>query len=277
LKTKDFETAKNIFLQTNDYSMPIVTLTTDFGWQDHYLAAIKGALLCENAQLNLVDLTHGVDNYDIVQAAFLFKNTWKNFPEGTIHLISVNDYGSEKQRLLAAVYQGHYFVAPDNGLFSLVFEEEGPKVYHALDYDKEIQFPIRKAYASAIGHLANERDLEALGPVADDIERRITLQPVTNKDQIRGSIIYIDHYENAITNINKDLFEKIGKGRLFKLYFKRHDPIVQLSRHYSDVPIGEPLCLFNAAAYLEIAINMGRAASLLGLKKEDSVQIDFYD
>ena len=257
--------------------MPIVTLTTDFGWQDYYLAAIKGALLCEYSQLHLVDLTHGVDNYDIVQAAFLFKNAWKEFPEGTIHLISVNDYGAGSRRLLVTMYQGHYFVAPDNGLFSLVFEEQEPTTYYGLEYDKEIQFPIKKAYAKAIGHLANGKELTSLGTVAEDIVRRITLQPVTNKDQIRGSFIYIDNYENAITNINKSLFDKIGEGRPFKLYFKRHDPIIQLSGHYSDVPIGEPLCLFNAVGYLEIAINMGRASGLLGLKKEDSVQIDFYD
>lgn len=256
--------------------MPIVTLTTDFGWQDYYLAAIKGALLCEHSQLNLVDLTHGVDNYDIVQAAFLFKNAWKNFPEGTIHLISVNDYGGGARRLLLTLHQGHYFVAPDNGLFSLIFEEE-PGRYCGLEYDKEMQYPINKAYAKAIGHLANGQEIEALGAVADDIVRRITLQPITGKDQIRGSFIYIDNYENAITNIDKALFDKIGKGRPFKLYFKRHDPIVKLSKHYSDVPVGEPLCLFNAVEYLEIAINMGRAAGLLGLKKEDSVQIDFYD
>ena len=78
-----------------------------------------------------------------------------------------------------------------------------------------------------------------------------------------------------IVNIRRELFEQVGQNREFALYFKRHDPITQLSLHYNDVPIGETLCLFNSADYLEIAINMGKAGSLLGLKMEDTIQIDF--
>ena len=93
--------------------------------------------------------------------------------------------------------------------------------------------------------------------------------------QIRGSVIYVDHYENVIVNVQKELFERVRNGRHFQLFFKRHDPITQLSRQYHDVSIGETLCLFNDAGYLTIAINMGKAASLLGLKLDDMVQIDF--
>jgi S-adenosyl-L-methionine hydrolase (adenosine-forming) len=100
------------------------------------------------------------------------------------------------------------------------------------------------------------------------------LQPVISQNQIRGSVIHIDNYDNVILNITRDLFQKISKNRPFQLYFKRHDPITQLSNYYNDVPIGETLCLFNSD-YLEIAINMGKAAELLGLKIEDTVQINF--
>ena len=108
-----------------------------------------------------------------------------------------------------------------------------------------------------------------------EVERRIALQPVISTAQIRGSVIYIDHYENVIVNVQEELFERVRNGRDFQLFFKRHDPIVCMSNHYHDVNIGETLCLFNEAGYLTIAINMGKAASLLGLKLDDMVQIDF--
>lgn len=256
--------------------MPIVTLTSDFGWQDYYLAMVKGAILCEDPTLNIVDLTHGVKNYDIVQAAFLFKNAWDSFPKGTVHLISVSDYASPRKRFLAATYRGHYFVAPDNGLFSLIFDEEGPAVYHEIPYDEESRFPLKAAYSRAVAYLSKGRPIIELGPAAEAIEKRITLQPVTSHSQIRGSIIHLDNFENAITNVSRALFERVGGGRSFKLFFKRHDPILKLCNHYYEVPVGEPLCLFNSAGYLEIAINMGKAASLLGLKVEDTIQIDFH-
>ncbi|MCB0547027.1 MAG: SAM-dependent chlorinase/fluorinase [Phaeodactylibacter sp.] len=255
--------------------MPIVTLTTDFGWQDYYLAMIKGAMLCEHPQLNIVDITHSVKNYDIVQAAFLFKNTWRSFPEGTIHLISVNDYYGPRKRYLATTLEGHFFIAPDNGVFSLIFEQMPPHFYE-LDYDEESPFPLQNIYAQAVGYLAHGRPLIEIGLPAQDIEHRITLQPVIGHSQIRGSIIYVDNYDNAISNITRELFEKVGGGRSFKLSFKRHPPLRRLSRYYHDLPVGEPLCLFNSLGYLEIAVNMGRACTLFGLKEEETIQIDFH-
>lgn len=255
--------------------MPIVTLTTDFGWQDHYLAMIKGAMLCEHPQLNIIDITHSIQNYDIVQAAFLFRNAWPSFPTGAIHLISVNDYYASEKRFLATGHQGHYFIAPDNGLLSLIFGEL-PQLIYELDYDANGAFPLREAYARAVGHLAHGKPLLEIGLPAQNVQQRITLQPVISNSQIRGSITYIDNFENAITNVHKSLFDKVGAQRKFSLLFKRHAPIRHLSRDYHDVPVGDPLCLFNAAGFLEIAINMGKAGSLLGLKVDDNIQIDFH-
>ncbi len=255
--------------------MPIVTLTTDFGWQDQYLPMIKGAMLREHPALNIVDISHGIPNYDIVQAAYLFRHTWRSFPEGSIHLVSVNDYYSSSPRFLATSYDKHFFIAPDNGIFTLIFEEL-PKHFYELEYDAQAAFPLQQVYARAVGYLAHEKPLLEIGMPAEPIEQRITLQPVISHSQIRGSVIYIDNYENAVTNISRALFEQVSGGRKFSLYFKRHDPIERLSTHYQEASVGAPLCLFNSAAHLEIAVNMGKAATLLGLKVEDSVQIDFH-
>lgn len=255
--------------------MPIVTLTTDFGYQDYYLALIKGAILSQNAQLNLVDIAHNINNYDIVQAAFILKNCWHAFPDGTIHLVSVNDFNNGKNQLILIKYQEHYFVGPDNGIFSLIFDEIPATIYQ-LHTASDGFSSLKKIYAQAIGAIANGKSFEQIGPPQQEMEQRLTFQPVISPAQIRGAIIHIDNYENAIINVSRALFEKVGNNRPFQLFFKRHNPITKLCQHYSDVAIGERLCLFNAAGYLEIAINMGKASTLLGLKLEDTVQIDFY-
>lgn len=254
--------------------MAIITLTTDFGTKDYFLPAIKGAILSAAPQARLIDITHEIAPYDIVQAAFIFKNCWRRFPKGSIHLVSVNNYYSKDSRFIAFEQEGHFFIGPDNGLFSLVFESNPAPVF-MLPMPEELPIPIQDLYAQTIGHLAKSQPLEDYGISIPALNQRITFHPVTSAHQIKGSIIYIDHYENAITNISATLFDRIGQKRPFALFFKRHDPIERLSIDFHEVPIGEPLCRINSVGFLEIAINMGKAASLLGLHEGDGIQIDF--
>lgn len=254
--------------------MPIVTLTTDFGWQDYYAALLKGAILCQNENINLIDISHNINNYDIVQAAYIFKNAWRAFPSKSIHLVSVNDYNAGNVSFIAMQKNGHFFIGPDNGLFSLIFDEL-PEQIVKLPYREESLFPLKDTYAYAIGHLAAGKPLEELGEIQHKYVQRLTFQPVTGQSRIRGAVIHIDKYDNVIVNIHRELFERIGGGRDFALYFKRHDPILHLYEHYHDAPVGEIICLFNSANLLEIAINQGRASTLLGLKLEDTIQVDF--
>ena len=254
--------------------MPIVTLTTDFGWKDHYAATIKGAMLSRSPDLTLVDITHNIKTYDIVQAALLLRSTFRNFPPGSIHVVSVNDLAERNPRFVCLEAEDHYFVGPDNGLFSLVFEQPPAHISELL-FDNPSTFPLKDIYSRAVQQLAEGGSVRELGPPLDRLVERISLQPVISPTLIRGSVIYIDNYENVMINISRELFERLRQERPFALYFKRHDPLRQLSRTYADVPVGEPLCLFNSGDLLEIAINMGRAASLLGLDIDDTVQIEF--
>ncbi len=254
--------------------MPIVTLTTDFGLNDYYVAILEGALLQAAPDARISGITHNVKPYDIVQGAFVLRNAFHHFPAGTIHLISVNNF-SGTVRFVAFQHKGHFFVGPDNGIFSLMFDEMPPDAW-LIEYDEESVFPLKEIFAHAVGHLAAGKPLFEIGLPAGKLEQRIALQPVISTAQIRGSVIYVDHYENAVLNIRRELFEKVCNERRFALYFKRHDPITRLSRRYHDVPVGETLCLFNSAGYLEIGINMGKASSLLGLNLDDMVQVDFF-
>jgi len=254
--------------------MAIVTLTTDFGLQDYYAALVKGALLCAKPDLQIVDVSHHINNYDIVQAAFILRNTWKNFPEGTIHLIGVNDLASAEQRFLGLTQAGHFFIAPDNGVLALLFDQIEEPVF-SLPVPVESSFPIKDVFAQSVWHLCQGQSFEQFAEPITDMVQRITFQPVISPNRIRGAVIYIDQYENVISNISRELFERVGQNRAFELYFKRNDPILKLNRNYYDVAVGETLCLINSADYLELAINMGKASSMLGLKLEDTIQIDF--
>jgi S-adenosylmethionine hydrolase len=235
---------------------------------------VKGAILCQNRNTHFVDITHNVKSFDIVQAAFILKNAYNSFPKGTIHIVSVNNFYSKKRKTIAFEKDGHYFIGPDNGLFSLVFGREVKSAYQ-LKEDLKAAFSFQKVYANAVKHIASQQPFEEIGKPASKIVQRITLQPVINRYQIMGSIIHIDNYENCVVNVNRALFDKVRNDRKFAVFFKRNNPIIKLSHHYYDVPVGETLCLFNSAGYLEIAVNMGKASTLLGLNIEDTVQIDF--
>ena len=142
--------------------MSIVTLTTDFGSTDYYVGVIKGAMLCENPQINIVDISHNIKNYDIAQASYVIKNTYQSFPKGTIHVVSVNNFYSKHKKFIAIQKDGDYFIGPDNGVFSLVFKEM-PKDVYELDYQENGTFPLKDVYAKAIGHIVNDMPFHEIG------------------------------------------------------------------------------------------------------------------
>jgi len=255
-------------------NIPIITLTTDFGLRDYYVATIKASLLNQVPQAQLVDITHLVPPHDIVKAAYLLKNAFRSFPKNTIHIVSVNNDQSGESSLLLAKVQEQFFILPDNGILSLLFDQGLDQVYRIPKISAE-QNVLQNIYATVCRHIVEGGKLEEIGQRVKEFEQRITLKPVISTSQIRGSVIHIDHYENVIVNISKSLFEEIGHGRPFEIYFKRHDPIRLISQHYQEVAVGNTLCLFNTADQLEIAISMGKAASMLGLNVDDTIQIDF--
>lgn len=257
--------------------MAIITLTTDLGDKDIYQAALKGNIFKLLPTVNLVDITHSVALFNIQQAAFILKNSFRYFPDGTVHLIGVDTVYNDYTRFLAIKYKNHYFVGADNGIFSLIFSEEPQEMVEiTLMQDlKFLHFPLADIFVKAACHLAKGGALTQIGIPVQGVERKMDLQPVIERNVIKGMVIYIDTFQNAITNITKDFFSRVQQGRRFILYFKRNETITQLSWHYNEVPEGEKLCLFGISDHLEIAINKGNASGLLGLNLGDSVIIDF--
>lgn len=258
--------------------MAIITLTTDLGSKDFYQAALKGGILSILPTANIVDITHEVPSFNISYAAFVLKNSYPYFPKNTVHLIGIDSVYNEKTKYVALRYKDHFFVGADNGIFSLLFDEKPDEIVelNIMQDLKYLHFPLVDIFVKAAIHLAKGGKLKDIGITAGDIEQRMLLHPVIERDIIRGSVIYIDTFCNVITNITKDLFTKIQRNRDFTLYFRKSETITQLSWHYNEVPEGEKLCLFGISNHLEIAINKGKASGLLGLHLSDIVRVEFH-
>jgi S-adenosylmethionine hydrolase len=261
--------------------MGIITLTTDLGLKDHYVGVVKGNIykLCPEA--NVVDITHQIPPYDILQAAFTLKNCFKDFPEGSIHIIGVNPEASEEANHLVVEFKGHYFIGADNGVFSLIFEEEKATNIYELNIksvDETFSFPTKDVFAKAACHLAKGGTLEMIGNKTDELLEKSLFRAVAVGNIIKGMVIHVDHYGNIITNVEETYFKAFGQGRDFTIEFRQGDyNINTLSKSYSDVPEGEKLALFSSSHLLEISMNRGNASKLLGLKESDIVRIEFYD
>lgn len=257
--------------------MAIITLTTDLGYKDFYQAALKGSILSTLPDVNIIDITHEIQAFNISRAAFILKNCFSYFPINTVHLIGIDTVYSEHNKYIAVKYRDHYFVGSDNGIFSLIFEEQPQEIVeiNIMQDLKFLHFPLADIFVKAACHLAAGGTLKEIGIPTDSVEERMSLHPIVEPDQIKGSVIFIDSFQNVITNITKDLFIKVQQGRKFTLSFRRNETINQLSWHYNEVPEGEKLCLFGISNHLEIAINKGNASGLLGLNISDIVRIDF--
>lgn len=247
--------------------MPIVTLTTDIGQHDFVVGAIKGRLLQANPSFTIIDITHQLSPFNYPQAAYVCKNALKNFPAGTLHLIMVNLFDQRPAHLLLAEHEGYYIGCADNGLLTMILEGEPQKVV-ALPLDKNIVKNVLYCagiLARAFNEIAGGKTIEASGD-AVVIQVKNAMKPTTGLNWIEGQIIFIDNFENVIVNITRDDFETQRRGRSFKIVFKRDEVIERISETYADVAEGEKLAIFNGAGYLEIAINKGNAAGLLGLQ-----------
>lgn len=259
--------------------MAIITLTTDLGSTDHYVAALKGTLLSLAPSVVSVDITHDIAPFNIMEAAFAVRSVFSRFPAGTIHVIGVDPEGGSRRTAIVCSWQGHLFVAPDNGVMSLIRtkgesqcrlvmrEELFPKTGKA--------FLASNFYVPVAAWLANGGRFEDIG---DEYEMREFFwgEPTYSENSLRGTILHIDRFGNAITNLRKDEFMRIKGDRSFQIFI-RNLRLQRIVSSYGDVGRGEALALFSDSGHLEIALREGSAAQLLGLKEQDMLTIEFYE
>ncbi len=274
--------------------MSFITLTTDFGTKDHFVGAVKGAIYSELADAKIVDITHEISPFNITETAYILKNSYKSFPEGTIHIVGVDSELSAENKHIAIELDNHFFVCPDNGLISMIASEVKPtKIVEINIHDRvESSFPVLDVFVQVACFIARGGNLTVIGKEIFDFKKIIEIQPKVNQqqNQIVGGIIYIDNYGNVITNISKKMFQEVGKGREFKISAKKHyfskiftkyNEVASNSTYSTQKYEGHKLALFNSAGYIEISIyrsnldSVGGASTLLGLEYRDPIIIDF--
>ena len=257
--------------------MAIITFMSDFGHRDHYVAAVKAKILSFSHNLKIVDITHQIEPFNIMHGAYVLRSVFRDFPKGTVHLISVNNPTGVEDRLLAMKQEDHFFVGSDNGIFSLLSD----KISHIVELKKDISnnnfhstFPEKTTLATAAAALANEVSIYNLGPQITEIKTMLNRQLRTSKDQLLGCVIHVDNFGNLITNISKEVFYQTCNERKFVINFSR-DQLDSIAETYHDVENGDSMAIFNSSGLLEICIRQGKASQLLGMDFESPVNISF--
>jgi S-adenosylmethionine hydrolase len=270
--------------------MSIITLTTDFGLKDHFVGILKGKLISENPEIQIIDISHEIDLFNVSEASYIIRAVYHSFPKGTVHLIGVDSELNNQNKPIAVLWNDHYFVCADNGILSIVMQGSSPESIIAIDYDANSSD--LNILAKAASYLAKGDSLTNIGKEISEVKIVNELQAVVSSDlnTIKGYVVYIDHFGNCVTNISREMFESIGENRAFEIKFGTKN-IKRIHQTYSDFKIsekytlkdyeGEKLALFNEAGFLEIAIyksnpnSVGSAKSLLGLNYRDVVNIVF--
>ena len=251
--------------------MKIITLTTDFGEADHYIACMKGVILQLAPTANIVDVTHLLQPHDVVHGAFVLRQVFDHFPEGTIHIAVVDPGVGTTRQLLAVRYEGQIILAPDNGLVSLVHRDYPMEELRAIRNERlfrpEISatFHGRDILAPVAGHLAQGLALDGVGPVIDQLEILNLERPSSLPNGgIGGQVLYVDHFGNLISNISLADLESVTVESIQRLNVHvgplRVGP---LRTTYADVAPGEILAIIGSTGMLEVAINQGNAAAQL--------------
>jgi len=255
--------------------MALITFLSDFGLTDHYVAAVKAKILSVNANLTIVDISHDVASCDLAQASFTLNSVFRDFPEGTVHLVAVASSTGPNDRFIALLIEGHYFVGNDNGLWGLISDSESSHVVDINSLQPVIStFPARDILAPHAAKIASGTSFTDLGPGVNAYKRMIGRTSRATRKQINGHVVHIDHYGNLITNIKLDDFEILSKGKGYTVKFGR-ESMSHIQNTYNSVDNGDAFLLFNALGFLEIGISHGNASQLLGLHFDSPVMIEF--
>ncbi len=260
--------------------MAFFTLTSDYGNNSPYAAAVKGAIYTQLPTALVVDISHAVGPYNVLQAAYLLKQVVWHYPLHSVHLICVDTNLAANKQYIIAECDGQYFIGADNGIFSLLFEKNPAKFYIVKPELAQANdlFPEKNLFAFLAVQLSNGTPVAQFAMPGEILNIKQSLTPVIEDNLIRGNIVFVDGFDNAITNITRDVFEhKLSGKSAFKIFFSRKLSIGYISKNYSDVVSGNELALFNESGHLEIALNAGNAGQLLGLKTGAPINIEFYD
>ncbi|UXP30734.1 SAM-dependent chlorinase/fluorinase [Reichenbachiella agarivorans] len=258
--------------------MAIVTFLSDFGLSDHYVAAVKASIIKAHPQTTIVDISHQIAVGDVGHAAHILSSVFRDFPEGTVHLIAVSNSNAKMTKAVAVKLEDHYFVGDDSGIFSLLSEQQPTE---AVDLHNEQSahstFVARDVLGAVAARLANGQAMTDMGTSVDGLNEFMPTRSKATKQQIAGNIVRIDHYGNLITNIMLRDFaaiQKINDYCPFEVNFRR-EKIDKINQSFFEVGPGECFVIFDSQGRLQIGVLQGNGSELLGLMVHDQVFIDF--
>ena len=259
-------------------NQPAITLLTDFGTADYFVAAMKGVILSAHPSALIIDITHDIPAQDIEAAAFTLLATYSAFPKGTIHVAVVDPGVGSNRRAILIEAHGQFFVGPDNGIFSYVCDQANPRIFH-LNQPKYFRQPVsdtfngRDIFAPVAAAIARGIVPMKLGVQVDAYIRLQPLEPVTSRGVTNGRLIHIDHFGNCVTNITRNELTEAMINDGFRLEIKGQR-IHEMRRFFAEETRENKLfCVWGSAGFLEIAAKNQSAAKLLQAKRGDSVVV----
>ncbi|HEY5471386.1 MAG TPA: SAM-dependent chlorinase/fluorinase [Bacteroidales bacterium] len=252
--------------------MPVITLTTEWKPDDIYYGIIKGKLSSLSPGTVVIDNAGSIPVFNISHASFIIRNTYNNYPKGSVHIICVHSEALKDHDHLIVKARDHYFIGTDNGIFNLILNaepDEVVKIYHQETSDE------LEIFSQAAAAIISGKNLSELGKTIKTISERIPLRATIDKDVIIGSIIFIDSYGNAISNITREVFHRVFENKDFRILIQSNKNYTdQISVKYSDVAVGEMLARFNQFELLEISINGANVAELLSISVGSAIRVD---
>jgi S-adenosyl-L-methionine hydrolase (adenosine-forming) len=252
--------------------MPVVTLTTEWKPYDIYYGIIKGKLstICPGAII--IDNAGSIPPLNIALASFVIRNTYNNYPPGSIHIICVHSEAHTKQDHLIVKAKDHFFIGTDNGIFNLILNADPDEV---IKIDPQGSSDELEIFAKAAADLLSGKMPSDLGDSVNTLSERLPLRATIDKDAIIGSIIFIDSYGNAISNVTREVFDRVFENKEYRILIQSNEDYTdKISKKYSDVPVGDMLARFNQLELLEISINGEDVSELLSLEVGSVVRIE---
>ena len=273
--------------------MSIITLTTDFGIKDFHVSIFKALLNIELDNPKIIDISHEISPFNIIEGAYVIKNTYKSFPRGSIHIIDIDSEESPEQSHLVVEIDEHFFICADNGITSLISENIKPSNIVEIKFQNQTMSTIEK-FVKVSSHIQRGGQLSLIGSKISVIKQLIELKPIIkSNNELLCNVIYIDNYGNVITNITQDFFDKFSKSRNFTIN-ARNIKFYKIYNTYSDAidfskektyreEDGKKIALFNFSGFLELSVyksnpkTSGGANTLFGLNYGDTISIVFND
>ena len=259
---------------------PIITLTTDYGTNDHLVGVIKGVILSINPEVNIVDITHHVIAHDVLDGALTISQAYNYFPPKTIHLVVVDPGVGTQRRPIVVAGDQHYFVAPDNGVLSAIYDQSESLFAWHITSEHYFRQPVsntfhgRDIFAPVAGWLSKNWQTASFGELIEDFVRFSIPKPKVNGNTIKCVVLKLDNFGNLITNLKgEDTPALVAPDAKFTIRAGNAE-IKKLLPTFASGAAGEPFAIIGSSGYLELCVNKGNAARVLGIGRGAEVSVE---